>query len=245
MSSHIGAGYGSEFHLMRYLARYRNWLNHRIEEKADGRVIEWLDFVPGKSEEYSTRVPCKPMLPDHELVGLEFLKDEYPAVVEQWRSFWPQRGNQQNWDAVAKIEISGIEHWLLVEAKANIQEIKSDCGAKSESSIKTIDKALRKACELFGLQPRGDLKKRYYQYANRLAALCFLREHDIPARLLFIYFIGDKNPEKKIICPESEKEWKECANALKAQYDWLGMDIEKEKAIGIIDLFLNVVPSTE
>ena len=75
--------------------------------------------------------------------------------------------------------------------------------------------------------------------------MCFLREHDIPARLLFIYFIGDENPEKKIICPKSEKEWKECANALKAQYDWLGMDIEKEKANGIIDLFLNVVPSTE
>jgi len=63
---------------MRYLARYRNWLNRRIEEKADGRVIEWLDFMPGKPEEYSTRVPCNSMLPDHELVGLEFLKDEYP-----------------------------------------------------------------------------------------------------------------------------------------------------------------------
>ena len=115
MSNHIGAGYGSEFHLMRYLARYRNRLNRRIEEKADGHVIEWLDFVPGKSEEYNMRVPCKPKLPDHELIGIEFLKDEYPRVVEKWWSFWPQRGNQQNWDAVAKMTIDGRNHWLLLE----------------------------------------------------------------------------------------------------------------------------------
>jgi len=240
MSNHIGAGYGSEFHLMRYLARYRNLLNRRIDEKTGGRVVEWLDFVPGKPEEYDTSVPNEPVLPDHELVGLEFLKDERGNVVKEWAAFWPQRGNQQNWDAVARMEISGMEYWLLVEAKANTQEIRSDCGAESESSIKTIDEALEKTCKAFGLKPKGNLKIRYYQYANRLAVLHFLKEHNIPAKLLFIYFVGDKNPEKEESCPKRAEGWEE---ALREQYKSIGLDPEKKKTIGVIDLFLDVVPS--
>lgn len=242
MSSHIGAGYGSEFHLMRYLARYRNRLNRRIEEKTGGRVIDWLDFMPGRKKEYSTRVPSKPKLPDHELVGLEFLKGapEYAKVAEEWARFWPQTGNQQNWDAVAKMEIGGIGHWLLVEAKANTQEIKSNCGAEPGSSIKTIDNALKKTCEAFGMKPKGDLKKGYYQYANRLAALYFLRKHNIPTKLLFIYFLGDKNPGKERLCPTSRDEWR---GALEKQQNWIGLDPEKKKTTGVIDLFLDVVAS--
>jgi hypothetical protein len=196
--------------------------------------------MPGRPEEYSTRVPCKPTLPDHELVGLEFLKDEYRTVVTKWADFWPQRGNQQNWDAVARMEISGIEHWLLVEAKANTQEIKSDCGAESGASIKTIDEALKKTCAAFGMKPKGDLKIGYYQYANRLAVLHFLKEHKIPAKLLFIYFMGDKNPEKEECCPKSKGKWQE---ALRAQDGWIGLDADRKEAIGVIDLFLDVVPS--
>lgn len=242
MSSHIGAGYGSEFHLMRYLARYRNRLNRQIEEKTGDRVMEWLDFVPGRKEEYSTRVPCRSKLPDHELVGLKFLKGapEYAELAKEWAQFWPPSGNEQNWDAVAKMDISGVEHWLLVEAKANTQEIKSNCTAESESSIKTIDDALREMCEALGMKPKGDLKQKYYQYANRLAALYFLRKHNIPARLLFIYFLGDKNPGKEKSCPKRAEGWEE---ALREQYKSIGLDPDRKKAIGVIDLFLDVAPS--
>ena len=242
MSTHIGAGYGSEFHLMRYLARYRNRLNRRIEEKTGGRVIEWLDFLPGKPAQYDMSVPCKPKLPDRELVGLKFLKGtrEYAELAREWARFWPPSGNEQNWDAVAKMDISGVEHWLLVEAKANTQEIKSNCTAESESSIKTIDDALREMCEAFRMKPKGNLKKGYYQYANRLAVLHFLKEHNTPAKLLFIYFVGDKNPEKEESCPKSPKGWEK---ALMEQYDSIGLDPEKKKTTGVIDLFLDVVPS--
>ena len=49
---------------------------------------------------------------------------EYPL-----RSFWPQRGPQ--WDALGR---SGRDSVLLVEAKANIPEMKSGgSGAKTES----------------------------------------------------------------------------------------------------------------
>ena len=53
MSAYIGAGYGSEFHLMRYLGRYRNMLNGLIEMEIGGRVVEWLDFFPGTDADYN------------------------------------------------------------------------------------------------------------------------------------------------------------------------------------------------
>ncbi len=54
MSTHIGAGYGSKFHLMRYLGRYRNLLNSQIEKETGGHVIEWLDFMPDAKNGYAT-----------------------------------------------------------------------------------------------------------------------------------------------------------------------------------------------
>ncbi|TGT35909.1 MULTISPECIES: hypothetical protein [unclassified Mesorhizobium] len=47
----------------------------------------------------------------------------------------------------------------------------------------------------------------YYQFANRLAVLNFLHEQQVAARLLFIYFIGDKGDARRS-CPASEAEWK-------------------------------------
>lgn len=34
----------------------------------------------------------------------------------------------------------------------------------------------------------------YYQAANRMATLYFVQREQIPARLLFIYFLGDQVP---------------------------------------------------
>jgi hypothetical protein len=239
MSVNIGSGYGSEFHLMRYMARYRNYLDSMVEKETGGKVIEWLDFASGNDEEYNLANPTKIKLPDHEIVGIDFLKNERLDLVMKWKSFWPQTGNQQNWDAVGRMEIDGIENWLLIEAKAHIEEIKSDCGAK-EPALSKINSALKTAFDHFGLLPNHDLKKGYYQYANRIAVLYFLRENGIPAKLLFIYFIGDKNPYKLDKCPKSKEEWKE---SLRAQNEWLGLDPEKKKEIGIYELFLHVVPT--
>jgi hypothetical protein len=46
----------------------------------------------------------------------------------------------------------------------------------------------------------------YYQYANRLATLWFLREQGIGARLVFVSFIADRFPDDTP-CPSSEEEW--------------------------------------
>lgn len=46
----IGYGYGSEWHLLRYLGRHQNDLNREIEKESklqalDARVMDWLDFL--------------------------------------------------------------------------------------------------------------------------------------------------------------------------------------------------------
>jgi hypothetical protein len=46
----------------------------------------------------------------------------------------------------------------------------------------------------------------YYQYANRLATLWFLRKHRLEARLVFVYFYGDSFPDGTP-CPASPQEW--------------------------------------
>ena len=43
-------------------------------------------------------------------------------------------------------------------------------------------------------------------YANRLATLHFMAKHGIPARLVFLYFCGDRHPDGKF-CPATADAW--------------------------------------
>jgi hypothetical protein len=60
-------------------------------------------------------------------------------------------------------------------------------------------------CEV---QSEIDWMKDYYQVTNRIAALYFLHEQEIPSHLLFIYFIGDlSGPGRN--SPQSKGEWQQ------------------------------------
>jgi hypothetical protein len=52
----------------------------------------------------------------------------------------------------------------------------------------------------------------YYQYANRLACLWFLRSSGIDARLVFVYFTGDRFPDATP-CPATRDEWEKLLEA--------------------------------
>ena len=239
MSAHIGAGYGSEFHLMRYMARYRNKMNDIINNEIMGQIVEWLDFIPGC--EYNPENPAKVILPDNEWEGLDFLKEtDNENVLEKWNDYWPQNGKSQNWDAIAKAKIDNRKTWIIVEAKAHTDETKSECNAISLESIQMIDKAFKETKQAFGITSENDWKKTYYQYANRMATLHFLLENDIPAKLLFIYFFGDKHQHltKGSICPNNEKGWH---SSIEEQRIYLGLSKEIMKKKGIHEIFLNVV----
>lgn len=197
----IGVGYGSECHLLRYLGRHRQLLNRCVCEVISGSALEWLDFP------FDARKPWK----DGEWQALAFLANDV-ALQQAWAEYWPQSGNAQNWDAVGRITVNGAEEWLLVEAKANEEELLSDCGAVSTASISKIGQAMAETKRALDVAAECDWLRGHYQYCNRLAALHFLvQQHQIPARLLFIFFTGDRVPNRT--CPTSPQAWKDGALA--------------------------------
>lgn len=64
----IGCGYGSEWHLQRYLGRHRELLREEILSITGGDDIQWLDFNFSNSNE--------PLMRDRELKGVEFLDEQ-------------------------------------------------------------------------------------------------------------------------------------------------------------------------
>jgi len=228
----IGCGYGSEWHLLRYLGYHRNYLSQKILNITGGENISWLDFRFSKKYAYLNN--------DREHVGIEFIKDR--NVINKWKQFWPQTGTLQNWDAVGKIIYEDHEEWLLVEAKAHLSEVKSGCGAKSQASKDLIKAALKKTASAFCEQspPIENWFSPYYQYANRLAVLYFLMKEcdpDIPARLLFLYFYGDHRDDAQ--CPQGEDDWCSIMSAIRNR---LVLDRNDDLNKRIHHLFLPVNP---
>ena len=176
----MGLGYGSECHLLRYLGRRRKRLDRLVLNLVEGETVSWVDCSFDPSRGWL----------DGELKGLEFV---HPAdrTRRNWSKFWPQRGNPPNWDAVARIRVSGVDEWLLVEAKANIQELKSSCKADAGGRLPMITRSLAAVKLNLRVAEDRDWLNGYYQYCNRIAVLDFLNRQNTPARMMFIYFIGE------------------------------------------------------
>lgn len=195
--TNIGNGYGSECHLLRWMGRHRNLFDQYVSESVGrpGSPINWLDF---------NFAPNKPW-PDAELKGLEFLYDR-PGLKIKWEEFWPTGRGIHNWDAIGCIGKGANQELLLLEAKAHVKEMKSDCGATSATSIEKITSAFDEVKPNLGARPDSDWFHQYYQAANRIAALHFLHREQVPAHVLFLYFLGDQSPNKD--CPCDEDGWK-------------------------------------
>lgn len=213
----IGCGYGSEWHLLRYIGYHRAYFSDLILNHIGGQSLLWHDFrflPPNRSNKQ-----------DGEIIGLSFLENAQADTA--WRSFWPQSGNAHNWDAVGEIWENGQREWLLVEAKAHLGEINSSCGASSQHSLSMISAALSQTIGSFCKSPSPveSWLSPYYQYANRLAMLHFLTEEcdpPIPAQLLFIYFTGDRRPDGAK-CPQTSADWEHDITAMEHH---LGIDSE-------------------
>ena len=224
----IGYGYGSECHLLRWMGRHRKQLEDNIIDVMGRRdtSIEFLDFhfKPGQA------------WPDAELRGVEFIPADYTAR-SAWKTYWPQTGNVPNWDAVGKITGSGGEEWLLVEAKAHIEELESRCGARENGGLPLIREAFQTTMKRLGIRANVSAwLEPYYQYANRLAVLSFLHSCNIPANLLNIYFIGDIS-RKGLTSPQTAKEWEPHIAHLESH---LGISAEHKLTPFVHNLFLSV-----
>lgn len=173
--------------------------------------IDWLSPAPGDRAEFRDR---------------EFLEQiGQVALAGKLADFWPGRGPQ--WDGLARCG----QKVILVEAKAHPAEMKSTCAAGPESLPK-IRASLEKAKQHFGGKASSDWTQGYYQYANRLAHLHFLRSNGVDAHLVLIYFVNDR----EMGGPSSAAGW---APAIAEAHEALGLPQSSDRA-GIHELFVDV-----
>ena len=127
--------------------------------------------------------------------------------------FWPRRGPQ--WDALGRAYPGKI---LLAEAKSHISELRSGGTGAGGTSRPLIERSLRETQEFIGSDLSVDwAQSRYFQYANRLAHLYFLRVlNDLPAYLVMLYFLNDA----EMSGPSTVAEWEEAI-------------VEEKKALGL------------
>lgn len=126
--------------------------------------------------------------------------------------FWPRRGPV--WDGLAR---SANGDLLLLEAKAHIPELASGRSQAGPESLNKITERLREVREFLAPMSTAEWTHTFYQYANRLAFLYFLRHvNQLPARLVFVYFVNARD----VRGPASRLEWE---SALALMYAALGL----------------------
>lgn len=239
----VALGYGSAWHLLRFLGWHREYFSKQVAETTGAENVVWLDFPPlsqknKKERIYTTEAPVR----DSEWERLNFI--DGGNVQAEYNKFWPIRGSQQNWDAIGKATFSqqSQQEWLLVEAKAHINEVKSRGTRAKGDSLNRIRAAFREALEKLGHPTEKATRlapnwlKCYYQHANRIATLHFLIEHGIPAQLVFVYFCGDW-PGKSRTCPASRQAWEETLGCVKSS---LGLGGTSELEQRIHNVFIDV-----
>lgn len=147
----MALGYGSEWHMLRYLGRYRSVLDTEVRAATGASDVRWLDWNSTPSDV------------DTEWKGISFLPEEVRgAIADEWARWWPQRGNPHNWDAVALLD--GRE-WLLVEAKAHLGEVATSCTAVPGDGRDKIVRACAATRDALGAQG-ADWLTGFYQMAQ-------------------------------------------------------------------------------
>jgi hypothetical protein len=120
-------------------------------------------------------------------------------VTYPLNDFWPKNGPQ--WDALGRSTSGAV---FLVEAKAHIPELISSLNANNPASTDKILRSLAQTRKSLGSKNDFDWSKTFYQYANRLAHVDFLRRNGLQAYLLFVYFLNDL----EMGGPKTPDEWK-------------------------------------
>jgi hypothetical protein len=227
----LNASYGSELHLLRMLGRHRHYFDGKVRKAIGADSIEWLDFPSGEMrQDREGHVEW-----DREWRHFNFLADDDPAK-RKWATAWPTHRQGHNWDAIGRIVHKGRPEWLLVEAKANIGELKSHCSAADQSSRELIEGTLNATKMALGARPDCDWTTPYYQFCNRLAALHVIDTARTPARLLFVYFCGDFGGGGRD-CPVSEPKWKP---ALDAMETYVGLPADHRLRDRVHKVFVDV-----
>jgi hypothetical protein len=176
----------------------QKWLQRAVNQKS-GYLDSLLLPVLGRAKKIHWK---SPLVSDEfaEYRDSAFLnRIEAEGLAGELTRFWPARGPQ--WDALA---VSDNGDRLLVEAKAHIGELCSPASKAGDTSREMIEAALSEAAQYLGANQHAAWTTLFYQMANRLAHLYFLRKQGSDAWLVLINFVGDK----EMSGPTSPAEWK-------------------------------------
>lgn len=158
---------GSQLQVQLYVNRHQSTLDTALTTELptlEGRQIDWRS--PRPASRY------------RELRDGAFLRDAGLADIEpSLTDFWPRGGPV--WDGVGILGESAADGLVLLEGKNYPAETESAWRATAPESRRKIQKALDRTRE--ELDARGDpyaWTERYYQLANRLAWIVWLRRHN-------------------------------------------------------------------
>lgn len=211
------ANRGSQKWIQKLVNENERMFNSSIRNSLGFSDIEKIDWLsPLKSDEYA------------EYRDQAFL-DKLEIRLEKTRleQFWPARGPQ--WDTLAKTSLGKV---LLVEAKSHISELISSLQAENTESKTKIQKSLEATKLALNCHANVDWSQRFYQYTNRLAHLYLLRENNVPAYLVFVYFLNDTEMKG----PSTALEWKGAEQQLRS---YLGLGRNKLRKF-IADVYIDV-----
>jgi TIR domain len=153
-------------------------------------------------------------------------------LAEPLRTFWPVRG--PHWDALARVLLLGGQRSgvLLVEGKSYSKEMAGG-GSKAEGASRDhILRAMTATQEALGItQDPERWLGRYYQFANRLAHMVWLRSQGVDAWMVHLLFTDDPHG------PTSKDQWNAAIMDLHAE---LGVAEEQLEHVGVA-----VVPALE
>lgn len=180
--------------------RSEHWLRVAVNEKQihlDLRVSKLFGFEAGDRITW-----LSPLKSDGyaEYFDQEFLdRLGLHSLKVPLSEFWPRSGPR--WDGLAK---TASGKYILVEAKAYIEEGVDYRSKASPDSLEKIRRALSDAKKAFRAADAAPWESPFYQYANRLAHLYFLRQlNGVHAYLLFICFADA--PDVPYRC--SKQQW--------------------------------------
>ena len=220
----------------------RRWLQVLVNcrpELINEAIADRLPIMPGEIDWRS------PLVDDHyaEYRDQSFL-DRLAAsrfYIEPSRNqqdltdFWPRFGPQ--WDGLAVTDRGQI---LLVEAKAHVAEmVTAPSQARGESAVAKIQESLRTVKNFVNSKSPAEWSTTFYQYANRLAHLYWLREvNGQDAYLVNLFFLNDREMNG----PSTVAEWKA---AIQLQEVFLGVrqtSYALDPWVGayVLDVFIDV-----
>ena len=198
----------------------RRWLQVLVNCRPEMLSDAIAQRLPGLPEDVDWR---SPLAEDHyaeyrdqsfldRLAGSWYYRAPERAQQEL-SDFWPRFGPQ--WDALAVTDQGQI---ILVEAQAHIPEmVTAPAQARGEAARRRILDSLGAIKSFVNSKSPADWSTSFYQYANRLAHLYWMREvngHD--AYLVNLFLVNDREMNG----PATEAEWQA---AIRLQEVFLGV----------------------